>query len=809
MPEPSSTSRVGLFTQQGASVPLSGIDVRADVSGFCARVTLAQRYVNREASPIEAVYVFPLDEAAAVCGFEAVIDGTLVVGEVKERDQAFEMYDDAMMRGDGALLLDEERPDVFVASVGNLPPGKELLLKIVYVTELHVDDDGLRFVLPTTVSPRYAPAVDRIGVGRPDAETLNPPVAWKVPYGLNLVVELSLPDVLSRVESPSHPIQIALNGQRATVSLSQKESALDRDFVLVVGVPNIDTPRAWIERDEGNEAAAIGFYPRLDDRSVPSEVIFLVDRSGSMGGSSIGEVRNALQLCLRSMIPGCRFNIIGFGTSFQPLFPESRAYDDASLAAASAHVAGLQADMGGTEILPALTYALESPRHESLHRQVIVLTDGEVTNTDAVLALASKHAHHARVFTFGIGAGASHHLVRGLARAGKGAAEFIYPGERIESKVVRQFGRLLSPALADVRVDWGGLPVTQAPTVVPPVFAGSRLVLYAFVTRARAATIRLTASSPAGPVAFEVPLDPGHAQAGRTIATLAARARIRELEETPEWARQRGSQQKRGTSSASREIIALSTRYNLMSRETSFVAIERRETPVLGDVQLRRVPIALTNGWGSVEHDAPFAAQMIGSASLSDTGSFLFNQLDQDDVVYRSMPSAPLPSPTRSAFSAGMDFVRESIGGFARRQPSGGTPAAPRSTTRATGSAPERQRMHTLISLQRADGSFDLTTELAAVLGYDLATLEGALPPCAGRDRDEARVAWATALAIAWLRERANTLESEWRTLAKKARTRLDAWLGPNDGSRWIVLAAKFWLAHPGTIPDVAPSTTG
>lgn len=768
MPEPSSAPRVGLFTQQGASVPLSGINVRADVSGLCARVTLAQRYVNREASPIEAVYVFPLDEGAAVCGFEAVIDGTLVVGEVKERDQAFEMYDDAMARGDGALLLDEERPDVFIASIGNLPPEKELLLKIVYVTELHVDDEGLRFVLPTTVSPRYAPASDHTGVGRPDADTLNPPAAWTVPYGLNLLVTLALPEALSRVESPSHPIRVSLNGQQATVTLSQAAAALDRDFVLLVGVPNIDVPRAWIERDEdGNVAAAIGFYPRLEDRSVPSEVILLVDRSGSMEGSSIEEVRNALQLCLRSMTPGCRFNIIGYGSTFKSLFPESRAYDDASLAAASAHVAGLQADMGGTEVLPALKRALESPRDQSLQRQVLVLTDGQVTNTDAVIAVASEHAHHARIFTFGIGAGASHHLVRGLARAGRGAAEFIYPGERIESKVVRQFGRMLSPALADVRVDWGGLAATQAPTVAPPVFAGARLVLYAFISNARAATIRLTASSPDGPFAFDVPFEPDRAAPGRTIATLAARVRIRELEETPEWARQRGSQQKRGTSSTSREIIALSLRYNLMSRETSFVAVERRETPVLGDVQLRRVPVALTNGWGNLKEAAVLAMPLMRSASVTDTESWLLADIDD---IRASMPRAARLGSALSALSG--------------------------ITQRAGKVTPERQRMHALAALQRADGSWDLNLELASVLGYELAALDASLPAAAGRDRDEVRATWATALVIVWLHEQAITLEDEWRVLVRKARARLDASPSADDGAPWLAAAAKFYLHH-------------
>ena len=146
---------------------------------------MTQRYVNRESTPSKRSIVFPLDEGAAVCGFEAIIDGTLVVGEVKEREEAFRMYDDAMERGDGAFLLDEERPDVFQASIGNLPPGKEVLVKLTYVTELVVSDGGLRFSIPTTVSPRYAPAEDRAGVGRPDAEALNPPRAWHVPYGLS------------------------------------------------------------------------------------------------------------------------------------------------------------------------------------------------------------------------------------------------------------------------------------------------------------------------------------------------------------------------------------------------------------------------------------------------------------------------------------------------------------------------------------------------------------------------------------------------------------------------------------------------
>ena len=174
MPDTLTThTRAGLFTTSDVPVPLAGVSVVADIVNLCTRVTVTQRFVNRETTPIEAVYLFPLDEGAAVCGFEALIDGTLVVGEAMEREAAFAKYDDAMQDGHGAYLLDEERPDVFQASVGNLPPGKEAVLKITYVSELGVQDGALRFVVPTTVSPRYAPAnrpPRRRPVGRADVE---------------------------------------------------------------------------------------------------------------------------------------------------------------------------------------------------------------------------------------------------------------------------------------------------------------------------------------------------------------------------------------------------------------------------------------------------------------------------------------------------------------------------------------------------------------------------------------------------------------------------------------------------------------
>jgi hypothetical protein len=795
MPEQSTASRTGLFTTADTPIPLAGVSIDAEISTLCARVVVTQRYVNTESKPIEAVYLFPLDEGAAVCGFEAIVDGTLVVGEIKPREEAFRMYDDAMEKGHGAYLLDEERPDVFQASVGNLPPGKEILLKLTYVTELTVDGSSLRFSIPTTVSPRYAPAEDRVGVGRPDSQTLNPPLAWRVPYGLDLSVRVTMAAAITRVESPSHPVSVSLNGSVATVTLAQRDAALDRDFVLSVDASALDVPQAWMERDDdGTESVAVAFIPAFRDAAAPSEVIFLVDRSGSMGGTSIAEVRNALQLCLRSMIPGCHFNIFGFGSTFDHLFPASLAYDERSLARASEHVAALDADLGGTEILPALQAVLDQPRAGALTRQIVVLTDGQVTNTDAVLALAEKRAADTGIFTFGIGASASHHLVRGLARAGGGVAELIHPGERIEPKVVRQFGRLLSPALTNVNIKWDGFDVTQAPSVIPPVVSGGRLLLYGFlktpIRERQPRRAQLTADAPSGPMAFDVEIDPAKSVAGRTVATLAARARIRELEESAEWLATRGSRQSvRKVIATAHEIIALSTRYTLISRETSFVAIERRDTPVHGDIQLRRIPIALSAGWGGLEAIPPLP-------------------IVRSRGIERCLGGAG-SAPALLRFSASLDGSGPSSGYGSMADPGGAADAdafyartverttrsvvrhAPSQYARSTdASAPPA--MHVLVRLQHADGSWDLTRELAKALGYKLTALEAALSSATG-DKEDIRKAWATALALAWLRHHAREAESEWEMLAAKARKWLDD--APATfacGTAWMEAATTF-----------------
>jgi Ca-activated chloride channel family protein len=754
MPEQSEEIRGGLLAE-GKPIPLHGVSVEAFLKDFCARVIVSQRYRNVESVPIEAVYVFPLDEAAAVCGFEARIDNVHVVGEVKERDAAFEDYDEALLAGQGAYLLDQERPDVFTASIGNVPPGKEVMIRITYVAELDAAGDQLRFAIPTTVSPRYAPSEDLRGIGRTPAEALNPPLAWRVPYGLTLSVSLDMPSPIRAVESPSHPIGVEFAGTQGVVRLGEQQAALDRDFVLLVRLAEAYAPRSWVEADPtGTHVALLAFQPEFDSEQAPTEIIFVVDRSGSMGGTSIAEARNALQLCLRSLPEGTRFNIVGFGSEFHMLFPESRPYSEETLAAASAHVRGMDADLGGTEILAPLKAILAKPPHPEIPRQLFVLTDGQVTNTEAVLALIRKHENTTRVFSFGIGAGASHHLLRGMARAGGGAAEFIYPGERIEAKVLRQLRKALAPALTDIQVDWGGLTVTQAPFQVPPVFAGGRVLVYGFFADGRSGTVTLRAKSAKGRVALPIPINPTNAQSGTLLATLAARTMIRDLEEGASALHARGgSRQVRDKEDRTKaEIVRLGVTYQLCSSQTSFVAIEQRQTPVEGELQLRKVPIALTQGWGGLEEG------MLSSASV---------------VQCRS----PAPKVPRDIGKSHLTPPLRVCADFKAAEPC---------------FAPHAERpLDRLAALQRADGSWDLSPELAEILGRPLHELEEKIRDVTGIP-EEVRRAWATALALVYLEQQAAEWRDEWGLLAEKAQRWLER-CGANlgGGDTWPSAAGR------------------
>ena len=746
----------------GAAIPLLGVKVVAEIMGFFTRVVMRQRFRNAGTTTIEAVYVFPAPEKAAVTGLVIETGGRRIVGKVKEKEAAFDEYDDALSRGYGAALLDQHRPNVFQASVGNLEPGQEMVVELTWVMELTWEGESLRFTLPTTIAPRYAPEADRKGVGQTEADKVNPPTALEVPYGLEFTAEVDIPGGIAGIESPSHPLRWRPRGDGATVELSHETAAMNEDLVLLIAPRAPRQPHVIAERQaDGSLVAAVSFLPKLEaGPRAPREVIFIIDRSGSMAGNSIGEAKRALQLCLRGLREGDRFDVIGFGSHFVPMFGESRPYDQENLDAATKWVEAIEADMGGTEVLGPMREALGRAA-AGMRREVILITDGEVSNEAAVIELARSHAATTRVFAFGIGHGPSEHFIGGVARASGGAAEFVKPGERIEPKVLRQFARLGTPAIESLKVEWNGKEVAaRAPWRLGHVFDGEPFLLYLRLAEPDAGIVRLAGKLGERDVSWELPVDAAAASSGALIGALAARAEIRDLEEgTSRLHAEGGSQQRRRRDSrVGKAIRELGERYQLASSQTSFVAVEVREG---GEDQERGqlvlVPQALTRDWG--------AAQIRG-----------MNLLMNESVRYCCLADEP---PTEFVSASGIATPAHAR----RRGPSASRQIADFELPEGLFALEAPLAEHNRVSLlQHADGSWNLDDRLASAIGTTSRKLRSVAGTLTGVNRVTAVV--ATAAALVYLRLHAADSIDEWRLLAQKAEEFIDRTLAGTTHTR-------------------------
>eukprot|EP00057_Strongylocentrotus_purpuratus_P029336 XP_011683810.1 PREDICTED: poly [ADP-ribose] polymerase 4 [Strongylocentrotus purpuratus] len=515
---PEAKVKAGLNTTGEGQVELEAVHVRASIIDLAAEVIVLQKYRNVGEETADTRYVFPLDERAAVCGFDAYINGKRVIGIVKEKGQARKSYDKAKQEGHGAYLMEEEATNVFTITVGNLPPGSCVIISVRYVTELVIEGDRIAFNLLGSVAPWKK---KEILTGKFDdkGDAVDGVVENQQNRSESFMARVVMPSNIRSVHCPTHSIKIQKKDEKLfEIAMCDGDRLVD-GLQLLVDMDDAHKPRIWREKlsdDNKRQACMVVFYPEFPVTTIANpEVVIMLDRSTSMKGQPMKDAKKLVHMILESLPAGCRYklgikcrglemdsrrDIIETQARhyFDELYPTSVLATDENIKHTETFLMTVTWERGATEVwrpLRAMSLLsssdvrltsngflisdghvtneqdtlLEVASNRQINRlftfgvsdvrptsQRCLISDGHVTNEQVTLLDVASNRQIIRLFTFGVSSDSNRHVLRTLADTGGGAYEQFDPRSKStwEAKVQAQVRRSCQPAATSIKVNW-------------------------------------------------------------------------------------------------------------------------------------------------------------------------------------------------------------------------------------------------------------------------------------------------------------------------------------------------------------------
>ncbi len=593
--------------------PMLATDVDITVTGPIIRSTVTQRFENPADGWVEGVYVFPLPDGAAVDTLRIRIGDRIIEGQIKEREEARQMYEEAKEEGRKASLVEQERPNMFTNSVANIGPGETVIVQIEYQETVQQSNGIFSLRFPMVVAPRFNPSANvhtvefdngsgwgQVNDPVPDRDRISPPVLNPDLGSINpvtMTVTLEPGFDLGKVESAYHEIVLRrTDDETAILTFKEGEIPADRDFELTWAAKDGNAPTAALFREsiDGDEYALLFLTPPItapdtDRQPLPREVILIIDNSGSMGGPSIVQARESLLYALSRLQSNDRFNVIRFDNSMEMVFPSPVLATERNVAFASGFVSQLEAD-GGTVMLPALKAALVDldSGNEEVLRQVIFLTDGAIGNEDQMFQEIARNRGRSRIFTVGIGSAPNSFFMTRAAEIGRGTFTHIGDVNQVRERMTELFAKLENPVLTDLEIAWSGGDMRDiSPSPLPDLYRGEPIVLTA---RAGALPDSMRIAGKLDGEDWSAIIKFDNAREGSGLGKLWARRRIASLESD----RNRGN----GSETIDKTITEIALEHHIVSRLTSLVAIDVTPSrPGDETVERRDIPLNLPSGW--------------------------------------------------------------------------------------------------------------------------------------------------------------------------------------------------------------------
>ena len=610
---PQAGQLVAMTAGRKVELPLlkTGYDISID--GPFATVSVTQSFLNPGTVPVDATYLFPLMQKAAVYRMTMEVGDETIEAVIKKKDDAKATFDAAKAEGKAAALLEQHRPNMFTQNITNLMPGETIQVSLKYVQKVPRIDDAYELVVPMIVGPRYEgplPATASSAQVIDDFLQETQPVSTAAPVqdGSGWLVEqvpayppvigMNAPDKIDprRVElkatirsatgltslaSSTHEIETTNNDEGAQFRLSKGREIDKRDFVLRYSMAKETRLAAGMlthhDKTRGSFLSLHVEPPKVtqQDHVTPRELVFVLDTSGSMNGLPMEASKAFMHAALDGLRASDQFRILRFANNSSTFAQGAVAATPANIKAGKAYVAGLSAG-GGTEMNKAINTAFDLAPVPGTVRIVVFLTDGYIGADRQVIRTVSSRIGDARIHAFGVGSAVNRYLLEGLAREGRGRVRYIEPGETGQEAAAALAASIDAPLLTNIEIDWNGLAIEdQTPARLPDVFAGNALDVVARyegkgthqitvkgLVNGRRAEIPLTLS-------LDAPALDSGSKTDSPLPLVWAREQIFEKE--------RAYTLSGGTDPAAKaEITRLGMDYSLQTAFTSFVAVSQQ-----------------------------------------------------------------------------------------------------------------------------------------------------------------------------------------------------------------------------------------
>lgn len=612
--------------QMPCNLPLEMVTYEASVVEQAAQVTVTQRFRNNNHRHIEAIYTFPLSGNAAVSGFELQTGERVIKGSVKERKAAREDYAKTLMEGKQAAMLEQERDELFTLQVGNIPPGESVLVRLTYSERLLFFEDGTTELrLPLVAAPRFITGAPLLmpssGSGSsedtdvvPDASRITPHCLAKGDSGgVGLSITATLYHSrsgesfveLEDISCSQHAVQAEIDEMYTVITLAEASEIMDRDFVLRwKSGKGSQRSSFWSYYDEetGEGYGMVTLIPpnKRSALRMPRDLVFLLDRSGSMEGIKMTSARNACSLLLSTLKPCDRFAILAFDNEMEwmgkdTLYTHPPQFFNADRAGIEQSLKFLNRihSRGGTETYKALRGALDLLNDRSNHENgrvplIVLITDGQSGDEVQILQCVRQRLGMARLFTIGIDTAVNKGFLEHLARLGRGTSSCVQPGAALEQALLQIKDEIGDAFIKDITIsdmDTGFDMNSLTPAQISDLFAGRPSTI--FFRTAWKDSVIVKGRFPEGSEYREVlecqPVGPP------VLKHLWARSRISDLEDR---------YYETADSRIHQDIVDIGEKYSVLSRFTAFVARDRdvivNTTGYLDQVPQ---PVCCPSGW--------------------------------------------------------------------------------------------------------------------------------------------------------------------------------------------------------------------